>query len=118
MSDKTLKPPSGPCAKAVLALFGTLLLIALLAVPVTTRTAQLRQDPSSRIVFKTTYPRNATMFLPSYLAARNPSKDGAAVRVRSAQWIGTMVIIALLGVFDYVVLCRLWKRRRPVPEVA
>jgi len=116
MPDETLKPPSGPCAKAVLALFGSLFLIALLAVPVTTRTAQLRQDPSSSVVFKTTYPRNARMFLPSYLAAKDHSKEGTAVRVRSAQWIGTMAIIALLGVFDYVVFCRLWKRRRPVPE--
>jgi hypothetical protein len=97
-------------------LFGSLFLIALLAVPVTTRTAQLRRDPSSSLVFKTTYPRNARMFLPSYLAVKDHTKDGAAVRVRSAQWIGTMTIIVLLGIFDYVVFCRLWKRRRPVPE--
>ena len=118
MSDEIPKPPARPCAKAVLALFGSLFLIALLAVPVTTRTAQLRQDPSSSVVFKTTYPRNAKMFLPSYLAVKEHSKDGTAVKVRSAQWIGTMAIIALLGVFDYVVFCRLWKRRRPVPGEA
>ncbi|MCX6574199.1 MAG: hypothetical protein NTX99_09440 [Candidatus Aminicenantes bacterium] len=118
MCEEIPKPPARPCAKAVLALFGSLFLIALLAVPVTTRTAQLRQDPSSSLVFKTTFPRKATMFLPSYLAARNNSRDGAAVRVRSAQWIGTMAVIALLGVFDYAVFCRLWKRRRPVPEEA
>jgi hypothetical protein len=118
MSDETLKPPSGPCARAILTIFGSLFLIALLAVPVTTRTARLRQDPSSSVVFKTTYPRKATMFLPSYLSARTRAKDGAAVRVRSAQWIGTMAIIALLGVFDYVVFCRLWKRKRPVLEEA
>ena len=118
MSAAAGRSPSGPCAKAVLALFGSLFLIALLAVPVTTRTARIRQDPSSSLVFKTTYPRKATMFLPSYLSARTDAKDGAAVRVRSAQWIGTMAVIALLGVFDYAVFCRLWKRRRPVPEEA
>jgi hypothetical protein len=118
MSDEIPKPPARPCAKAVLALFGSLFLIALLAVPVTTRTARIRQDPSSSLVFKTTYPRKATMFLPSYLAARSHAEDGTAVRVRSAQWIGTMAIIALLGIFDYAVFCRLWKRRRPVPEEA
>jgi len=118
MSAAAGRSPSGPCAKAVLALFGSLFLIALLAVPVTTRTARLRQDPGSSLVFKTTYPRKATMFLPSYLAAGSRTKDAAAVRVRSAQWIGTMAVIALLGVFDYVVICRLWKRRRPVPEEA
>jgi hypothetical protein len=111
-----MRGSSGPCAKAVLALFGSLFLIAFLAVPVTTRTSRLRQDPSSNIVFKTTYPRNTRMFLPSYLAVKDHSKDGTAVRVRSAQWIGTMAIIALLGVFDYVVFCRLWKRRRRGPE--
>jgi len=111
-----MRGSSGPCAKAVLALFGSLFLIAFLAVPVTKRTSRLRQDPSSNIVFKTTYPRNTTIFLPSYLAARNHLKDRADVRVRSAQWIGTMAIIVLLGIFDYVVFCRLWKRRRPVPE--
>ncbi len=107
-----------PCAKAVLAFFGSLFLIALLAVPVTTRTAQVRQDKSSNLVFRTTYPRKATMFLPSYLAARSRSKDAAAVKVRAAPWIGTMAIIAFLGVFDYVVFCRLWKRRRRVPDEA
>lgn len=118
MSAAAGRSPSGPCAKAVLAFFGSLFLIALLAVPVTTRTSQVRQDKSSNLVFRTTYPRKATMFLPSYLAARSHSKDAAAVRVRSAQWIGTMAIIVLLGVFDYVVFCRLWKRRRPVPDEA
>jgi hypothetical protein len=105
-----------PCAKAVLAFFGSLFLIALLAVPVTTRTAQLRRDSSSSIVFKTTYPRKETMFLPSYLAARSHSKNAAAVKVRSAQWTGTMAIIAVLGVFDYVVFCRLLRRRRTGPS--
>jgi hypothetical protein len=116
MSAAAGRSPSGPCAKAVLAFFGSLFLIALLAVPVTTRTSQLRRDPSSSVVFKTTYPRKATMFLPSYLAARSHSKDAAAVRVRSAQWIGTMAIIAVLGVFDYVVFCRLLRRRRTGPS--
>lgn len=118
MSAAAGRSPSGPCAKAVLTFFGSLFLIALLAVPVTTRTSQVRQDKSSNLVFRTTYPRKTTMFLPSYLAARSHSKDAAAVRVRSAQWIGTMAIIAVLGVFDYVVFCRLWKRRRRVPDEA
>ena len=54
------------------------------------------------------------MFLPSYLAARADSGDAAGdVRVRSAQWIGTMAIIAVLGVFDYVVFCRLLRSAGP-----
>ncbi|MGZ5424780.1 MAG: hypothetical protein ACXW2V_09265, partial [Candidatus Aminicenantales bacterium] len=112
MSAGSFKPSPGPCARLILAVFGSLFLIALLSVPVTTWTSQLRQDPDSRVVFKTTYPRNSTMFLPHCLSLRARAADHGYVHVRSAQWIGTMVIIAVLGVFDYVVFCRLWRRRR------
>lgn len=96
------------CTRIALAAFGGLFLIAFLAVPVTTSETVVRQDPGSPLVFRTTYPKNATMFLPSYLAA----KGRAQVRVRSAQWLGTMAIIIVLGVFDSLVLCRVWRRRR------
>lgn len=56
------------------------------------------------------------MFLPSYLAARSHSKNAAAVKVRSAQWIGTMAIVAVLGLFDYAVFCRLLRKRRTGPS--
>ncbi len=110
------KAPAGPCAKAVLAVFGSFFLIALLAVPVTTRSSQLRQDPDSSVVLRTTYTRNATMFLPQYLFKKTPPGNGPAVRLRSAQWVGTMAIIAVLGVFDYVVFCRLLRRNRRILE--
>ena len=112
MSDEIPKPPAQPCAKAVLALFGSLFLIALLAVPVTTRTARIRQDPSSSIVFKTTYPRKARMFLPRYLSAMAHSKESEAPRLRSAQWLATLAIIAALGAFDYVLICLVLMPRR------
>jgi hypothetical protein len=111
-----MKAPPGPCAKAVLAVFGSLFLIALLAVPVTTRSSQLRQDPDSSVVFKTTYPRNATMFLPQYLFKKTAAGSGPAVRLRAAQWVGTMAVVAVLGLFDYVVFCRLLRRRRRILE--
>ncbi len=103
--------PRSPCARVVLAVFGGLFLIALLSVPVTTTESRLRQDPASRLVFRTTYPRNSRMFLPSYLAARARAGSGE-VRVRSAQWVGTMVVIAVLGVFDSFALCRILRRSR------
>ena len=105
-------PDRGRCGRIVLAVFGGLFLIALLSVPVTTSTSEFRQDPGSRLIFRTTYPKNSTMFLPSFLAGRaHPGKAGE-VRVRSAQWVGTMAIVAILGVFDHFVFCRLWRRRR------
>ena len=107
----------GPCARLFLAVFGSLFLISLLSVPVTTRTFELRQDPGSNVVFKTTYPRNTRMFLPRYLSVRARSAGDGDVRVRSAQWIGTMAIVAVLGIFDYFIFCRLLRRRRrPVEE--
>jgi hypothetical protein len=111
-----MRPSRGPCAKVVLAVFGTLFLIALLSVPVTTRTSQLRQDPNSNIVFKTTYPRDSTMFLPQYLSVRARSHDEGNVHVKSAQWIGTMAIVAVLGIFDSFVLCRLLRRKLLISE--
>jgi len=52
------------------------------------------------------------MFLPRYLAAKGRPGDAGDVRVRSTQWVGTMAIVLVLGVFDYVVICRLLRRRR------
>jgi hypothetical protein len=108
------KPAAGLCAKIVAAVFGTMFLIALLAVPVTTSTSRVRQDPSSNIVTRTTYPRKATMFLPQVFSARARQGEDRAVRVRSTQWVATMVIIVVLGLVDYGVFCRLLRRpRRP-----
>jgi hypothetical protein len=118
MSSATERPSSRPCGKAVLAVFGLLFLIALLAVPVVTTTSTLRQDPGSLIVFKMTYPRNSTMFLPSYLARKGHPAGGGVVRLRAAQWVGTMAVVALLGVLDSLAICRLFRRRaaRRPPE--
>lgn len=101
-----------PCARIVAAVFGTIFLIALLAVPVTTSTSRLRQDPGSNMVTRTTYPRKATMFLPMYLSKKaRPDKSGA-VELRAVQWAGTMGIVAILGLFDYVIFCRVLRRPR------
>ncbi len=117
MSAGSTRSSPGPCAKLFLAVFGSLFLIALLSVPVTTRTLELRQDPGSNVVFKTIYPRNTRMFLPRYLSVRARSADDGDVHVRSVQWIGTIAIIAVLGAFDYFIFCRLLRRRRrPVEE--
>ena len=112
MSAGSTRPSAGPCAKIVRAVFGSLFLIALLSVPVTTRTSEIRQNPDSNVIFKTTYPRNSRMFLPQYLFLRARATHGGDIRVRSSQWIGTMAIVAVLGIFDDFVLCRLLRRRR------
>jgi hypothetical protein len=52
------------------------------------------------------------MFLPAYLAARSSKLGPRGIRVRSAEWAGTMAVIAVLGIFDYLVLCRLLRRPR------
>jgi len=109
------RPARGPCARIVAAVFGVLFAIALLAVPVTTTTSRLSQEKGSNIITRTSYPRKATMFLPSYLSARAHPRPGRTVELRAAQWTATMAIIAVLGVFDYVVFCRLL-RRPPRPD--
>jgi hypothetical protein len=91
---------------------GILLLIALLAVPVTTTSVRLRRDPDSSVIFRMTYPRNTTMFLPSLLSMKARSGENGGIRVRSAQWIGTMAIILALGMIDYFVFCGLHQRQR------
>jgi len=109
------RPDRGPCARIVAAVFGLLFVIALLAVPVTTTTSRLNQEKGSNIITRTSYPRKATMFLPSYLSARAHPRPGGSVDLLLAQWVATMAIVAGLGVFDYFVFCRLL-RRRPRPE--
>jgi len=108
------KPAGGPCVKIVAAVFGTMFLIALLAVPVMTTTSRTHQDQGSNIVTRMTYPRKATILLPQYLSMRARQQPGRTVELRAAQWTATMGVIAVLGLFDYFVFCRLLRRpRRP-----
>jgi hypothetical protein len=104
----------GPCAKAVMAVFGSFFLLALLSVPVTTTTSRTRQDEGSNLVVRTTYPRETSMFLPQYLSMKAHPPAGTTVRLRPTPWVATMVIVVFLGLVDYVFFCRLlcWGRRR------
>ena len=104
------------CSRIMVAIIGSIFLIALLSVPVTTTTSKLRQGPNSNIVIRTTYPRNSTMFLPQYLSMRAHPREGRTVRARSTQWIATMAIVLVLGIFDYALFCRMLRRRRSGPE--
>jgi hypothetical protein len=111
----------GPCAKAVLAVFGSFFLIALLSVPVTTTTSRIRQDEGSILGIRTTYPRETAMFLPQYLSMRARPPAGTTVRLRPTPWVAAMAIVLVLGLVDYVFFCRLlcWGRRReqdPEPD--
>jgi hypothetical protein len=106
----------GPCAKAVLAVFGSFFLVALLSVPVTTTTSRTRQDKGSNLVVRTTYPREATMFLPSYLSMRAHSPAGTTVRLRPTPWVATMAIVVVLGLVDYIFFCRLLRLGRRKAE--
>ncbi len=107
--------PPRPWAKAMLAVFGGLFLIALLSVPVTTRTSTFRRDPGSNVIIKTTYPRKERMFLPRYLSVRAKGPGAEAVRLRSAQWLTTLAVIAFLGIFDYIFVGRVLLRSRRAP---
>jgi hypothetical protein len=118
MDLKIRRPRAGPCAKIVLAVFGSLFLITLLSVPVTTTSFKTRQDQGSNLIIRTSYPRKGRMFLPAYLAARaRAGEDERPVRLRAVQWIVPMAIIFVLGVIDYFVVCRLlWQPRRERPD--
>jgi hypothetical protein len=100
------------CDRFVLALFGSLFLLALLFVPCTVTSSSDRSDPGSHIVIRTTHPQSVHIFLATYLSMRTHPQQGRAVRARSSQWVATMVIVAVLGVFDYVVFCRFLRRKR------
>lgn len=103
----------GPCAKVVAAVFGSLFLIILLSVPVTTTTSRTRQDQGSNLIVRTSYPQKGTMFLPAYLAARSRAGEGKIVRARTTEWVVPLAIVLALGVFDYFVFCRLLRGKRP-----
>jgi hypothetical protein len=103
----------GPCAKIVAAVFGSLFLIALLFVPVTTSVSRTRQAPGSNLIVRTSYPRKATVFLPVYMTMGSEARRARAVKIRETQWVVTMAIMLVLGVFDYFVVCRLLWRPRP-----
>jgi hypothetical protein len=109
--------PGRPCAKLILAVFGSLFLITLLSVPVTTTSSKTRQEPGSLLVIRTTYPRKGRMFLPAYLAAKARAGERGRPVLRAAQWIVPMAVMLILGVVDYFIVCRLlWRPRREGPE--
>ena len=118
MNSKIPRPRPGPCAKFVIALFGGLFLLAFLFVPCTTTTSSLRTDPYSKVVIRTTRPRNSRIFLPQYLFMSFHPQEGRTVRARSFQWSAFMIIVVVLGLFDYAVFCRLLRRTRKKPEGA
>ena len=106
------RPRPEHCAKLVFGVFGYLFLMAFLFVPCTTTTSSLRTDPHSQVVIRTTHPRNSYIFLPQYLSMKSHPLEGRTVRVRSFQWSAFMVIVVILGLFDYAVFCRLLQRKR------
>jgi hypothetical protein len=101
-----------PCTKIVVAVFGSVFLIALLSVPVTTTTSRTRQEEGSNLVVRTTYPRETSMFLPRYLSTRAHPPAGTTVRLRPTPWVATTAIVLVLGLVDYVFFCRLLCRGR------
>ncbi len=115
---KTRRPRPGRCTKFVIALFGSLFLLAFLFVPCTTTTSVLRTDPYTKVVIRTTHPRNSSIFLPRYLSMRSHPEEGRTVSAPSFQWSAFMIIVAVLGLFDYAVFCRLLRRRRKRSEGA
>lgn len=109
--------PWCPCAKLVLAVFGSLFLITLLSVPVTTTSSRTRQDQGSLLVVRTTYPRKGRMFLPAYLTMGREARLARGVSVRTTQWVVPLAIMFVLGVVDYFIICRLlWRPRREGPD--
>jgi hypothetical protein len=86
--------------------FGTLFLIAFLFVPCASSRTSIRLDPYSRVYIRTTIPVRSYVFLPQYLALKARPHEGARVTALSFQWIASMVVIAFLGLMDYLVFCR------------
>ena len=118
MNLKIRRPRPGRCARFVIGFFGSLFLLAFLFVPCTTTTSSVRTDPISKVVIRTTHPQNSHIFLPQYLSLRSHPKEGQTVRPRFSQWSALMIIIAVLGLFDYAVCCRLLRRTHKRPEGA
>ena len=111
---KMHRPRPGRCAKFVIALFGSLFLLAFLFVPCTTTTTSLRTDPYSQVVIRTTHPHNSHIFLPQYFSIRAHPREAMTIRVRYFQWSAMMGLVVVLGLFDCAVFCRLLRRpRRP-----
>jgi hypothetical protein len=104
---------SDPCVRLTAGVFGFLLLLAVLFVPCTKSVTRVRPDPSGTFVTKTTTHRGAYLFLPGYLARKSRSGPGdETVRVKTLQWTAVIAGVALLGVFDTVLVCWLFRKRR------
>jgi hypothetical protein len=106
------------CAKSVVGIFGCLFLMAMIFVPCTTTTTTLRLDPYSRVYLRTTIPKNSYVLLPQYILQKSRVQDREKIHARSFEWAAFMVLIAVLGAFDYLVICRYFGRagRRADPS--
>jgi hypothetical protein len=100
------------CSKAMAGFFGTLFLIALLFVPCTSSRTSIRLDPYSHLYIRTTIPARAYVFLPQYLALKSRPPDRGKITSLSFQWVASMIVVAVLGIMDYLVFCRFLIRSR------
>lgn len=98
------------CAKVVIGVFGCLFLMAVIFVPCTTTTTTLRLDPYSRVYLRTTIPKNSYVLLPHYILQKSRVQDREKIHARSFEWAAFMILIAVLGTFDYLVVCRYFRR--------
>ncbi len=104
---------SDPCVRLTAGVFGFLLLLAVLFVPCTISVTRVRPDPSGTFATKTTTHRGAYLFLPEYLARKSRTGPGAeTVRGKATQWTAVIAGVALLGIFDTVLVCWLFRKRR------
>lgn len=106
-----------PCRKRVLRVFGLIALLVLLFPPYQETRISRTQARGSVLVRKVTTGGRGLMFLPSYLKVRgvtlsNRGREERRVVLDGRFLAGEFGVIAVLGVFDYFLLCGLRQRPR------
>jgi len=108
-----------PCRKRVLRVFGLIALLVVLFPPYQETRISRTQSRGSVLVRKVTTGGRGLMFLPRFLKIRGVTlssrgREERRVTLDGRFFLGEFGVIAVLGLFDYFVLCS-WRRRPKKP---
>jgi hypothetical protein len=108
-----------PCRKRVLRIFGLLTLLVLLVPPYREIRINRYQERGSVLVRRVTTGGRGFMLLPQFLKLRGQSISGKSreerrISLNESMFFSELGVVAILGLFDYFVLCSF--RKRPVKQ--
>lgn len=105
------------CTRKILLIFGILLIFALLFIPYRSTHIKYQVDPHSFASYKITSHKSGYMFVFKYLKHKPnkksvPGTDQDSYFLNKTLFLIELIIIIVLGPFDYVLFCIVLRKRK------